>query len=110
MAQIPIDWNSVNWVYVAVLGVFALVATLVANIISFGHRGFAAILSGLIFVGIFVVWSYYPHHLPLPTRLDSQPKAPTAAASPPPTPPAPVPDKPQKPENPVTTISPPPNQ
>jgi|SRR5690348_10349862 hypothetical protein len=110
MTQIPIDWNSVNWLYVAVLGVFALVATLIGNVISFGHRGLAAILSGLVFVCIFVVWSYYPHHLPLPIRLDSHPNAPAAAAAPPPVPPAPVPDKPQKPANPVTTISPPPHQ
>jgi hypothetical protein len=97
----------VNWLYVALLGVFALVATLIGNIVSFGHRGLAAILSGLVFVCIFVVWSYYPHHLPLPTRLDSHPNAPAAATAPPP---APVPDKPQKPANPVTTISPPPHQ
>jgi hypothetical protein len=97
----------VNWLYVALLGVFALVATLIGNIVSFGHRGLAAILSGLVFVCIFVVWSYYPHHLPLPTRLDSHPRAPTAATPPPP---AQVPDKPQKPANPVTTISPPPHQ
>ena len=109
MTQIPIDWQRELGLRRGA-GAVRTRRDLVANIISFGHRGFAAILSGLIFVGIFVVWSYYPHHLPLPTRLDSQPKAPTAAASPPPTPPAPVPDKPQKPENPVTTISPPPNR
>ncbi|HEX5509284.1 MAG TPA: hypothetical protein VFX37_12340 [Pseudolabrys sp.] len=107
----PIDWASVNWVYVALLGVFALVATIVGNFLSLGHRGVAAVLSGLVFAAIFVLWSYYPHHLPLPTRLTDRmapASAPTnAAPTPPPVPPAPVP---QKPANPVTTISPPPNQ
>jgi hypothetical protein len=107
--DMPIDWASVNWIYVAVLGIFAFFATIVGNVISFGHRGVAAVLSGLVFAGIFVLWSYYPHHLPLPTRLSDR-TAPTPAVtapSPPPVPPAPVP---QKPANPVTTISPPPNQ
>ncbi len=100
----PIDWTSVNWVYVAVLGVFTFVASIIGNFLSFGHRVIAAILSGLVFAGIFVLWSYYPHHLPLPTRLSDRP-VPAVAPSAPPVPPAPVP---QKPANPVTTISPPP--
>jgi hypothetical protein len=107
MSDMPIDWASVNWIYVAVLGIFAFFATIVGNVISFGHRGIAAILAGLIFAGIFVLWSYYPHHLPLPTRLTDR-AVPAAATKPPaPVPPAPVP---QKPANPVTTISPPANQ
>ena len=69
MTAVPIDWANVNWVYVGVLAVFAFLATIVGNLLSFNHRGFGAVLSALIFAAIFVFWSYYPHHLPLPTRL-----------------------------------------
>jgi hypothetical protein len=98
----PIDLASVNWLYVAVLAVFAFVATGVGNLLSFNHRGIAAVLSALAFAAMFVAWSYYPHGLPLPTTLASQ-NAPAAAPAPPP--PAPV--TPQRPRNPVTDITPP---
>ena len=103
----PIDWASVNWVYVAVLGVFAFFATLVGNAISFNQRVLAAVLSALLFAGFFVMWSYYPHNLPLPTRLSDRTVPAAAAPATPPVPPATVP---QRPANPVTTISPPANQ
>ena len=32
----------------------------------------AALLSALVFAAIFVIWTYYPHHLPLPTTLTVQ--------------------------------------
>jgi hypothetical protein len=103
MTAVPIDWASVNWVYVGVLAVFAFFATIVGNLLSFNHRGFGAVLSALIFAAIFVFWSYYPHHLPLPTRLAPQP-APAAAAAPV----APAkPAAPSPPRNPVTDITPP---
>lgn len=65
----PIDWSTVNWVYVGVLAVFAFFATVVGNLLSFNHRGVAAFLAALVFAALFVAWSYYPHGLPLPTRL-----------------------------------------
>jgi len=65
----PIDWSAVNWVYVGVLAVFAFFATVVGNLLSFNHRGVAAFLAALVFAALFVAWSYYPHGLPLPTRL-----------------------------------------
>ena len=65
----PIDLASVNWVYVGVLAVFAFFATVVGNLLSFNHRGLAAILAAVIFAAIFIVWTYFPHGLPLPTRL-----------------------------------------
>jgi len=96
----PIDLASVNWIYVAVLAVFVFIASLLGNFLSFYHRGLAAFLSAILFAAGFVFWSYYPHNLPLPTRLAPEqvaaPAAPAAAA------PAPV-----KPLNPVRTISPP---
>jgi hypothetical protein len=65
----PIDLATVNWVYVGVLAVFVFLSTLVGNLLSFRHRGVAAVLSAVIFAALFVAWSYYPHGLPLPTRL-----------------------------------------
>jgi hypothetical protein len=65
----PIDLGNVDWVYVGVLAVFAFFATVVGNILSFNHRGIAAVLAAALFGLFFVFWTYYPHGLPLPTRL-----------------------------------------
>jgi hypothetical protein len=65
----PIDLATVNWVYVGVLAVFAFLASIVGNLLSFNHRGFAALLAAIVFAALFVGWTYYPHGLPLPTRL-----------------------------------------
>jgi hypothetical protein len=100
----PIDLLSVNWIYVGVLAVFVFVATFIGNLLSFSHRGWAAFLSALAFVVIFIFWTYYPHGLPLPTRLS--PEEPATAE------PAGMPQQsaePQKPRNPVTDITPPQN-
>jgi len=73
MPNMPIDLSTVDWLYVAVLAVFVLVATFIANLVTFNRRGMAAILSALIFAALFVAWTYYPHGLPLPTRLTPAP-------------------------------------
>ena len=99
----PIDLAAVNWLYVVVLAVFVFVASWVGNLLSFSHRGMAALLSALLFAGLFVLWTYYPHHLPLPTTL-TVPKA-TVAPAAPPAPAAPA--APVRPRNPVTDITPP---
>jgi hypothetical protein len=65
----PIDLATVNWVYVGVLAVFAFLASIVGNLLSFNHRGFAALVAAIVFAALFVGWTYYPHGLPLPTRL-----------------------------------------
>jgi hypothetical protein len=98
----PIDLASVNWLYVAILAVFVFVASLIGNFLSFGRRGSGALLTAILFAAAFVAWSYYPHHLPLPTSL-TPPPAPVAAAPPPP----PKPAAPVRPANPVTDITPP---
>ncbi|MBV8792251.1 MAG: hypothetical protein JO205_13010 [Pseudolabrys sp.] len=69
MQSIPIDFSHVDWVYVGVLAVFAFLATVVGNLLSLNHRGIAAVLAAIIFAALFVAWTYYPHGLPLPTRL-----------------------------------------
>lgn len=100
----PIDLATVDWFYVAVLAVLAFVATLVANLLSFNHRGVAAVLSAIFFAALFVGWTYYPHGLPLPTSIAGHKPAATTAAPPPSAPPAPA--APQRPRNPVTDITP----
>jgi hypothetical protein len=100
----PIDLATVDWLYVAVLAVFVFVATLVGNLLSFSHRGMAALLSAVVFAGLFVFWTYYPHHVPLlPKTLTVQKAAVTPVT--PSAPPAPA--VPERPRNPVTDITPP---
>jgi hypothetical protein len=98
----PIDLGQVDWLYVAVLAIFAFVATFVANLLSFKRRGIAAILAAVLFAAIFVFWTYYPHGLPLPTSITGQ-KSPVTAVVPA------APATPQRPSNPITDISPPPS-
>lgn len=107
MKSIPIDWATVNWLYVALLAAFVFVASIIGHIISFGRRGFGALLTALLFAAALVFWTYYPHGLPfLPTSITAKTVVTTAK---PPTPPPPAPPAPVKPANPVTTISPPDN-
>jgi hypothetical protein len=99
----PIDLGQVNWLYVAVLAVFAFVANVVANLLSFSHRWIAAVTAAVVFAAIFVFWTYYPHGLPLPTSISSQKT--TVRTEAPVVPVAPA--IPQRPRNPVTDITPP---
>ena len=73
----PIDLAQVDWLYVAVLAMFVFLATFVGNLLSFNHRLTAAVLSALLFVAIFVFWTYYPHRVPLPSTISM----PNSAAS-----------------------------
>ena len=102
----PFDLAQVDWFYVVLLAVFAFVATYVGNLLSFGRHGIGAVLSAVLFAAIFVGWTYYPHHLPLPTAPASQ-KAPAATVMPA-APAAPV--VPPRPRNPITDITPPATQ
>jgi len=99
--NVPIDWASVNWLYVAVLAVFVFFSALIGRLLFFKHAVFGAILSALLFVAAFVFWTYYPHGLPLPTS----PAAQKTTAAPVPTAPA----APSPRNSPVTTINPPPS-
>ena len=102
----PIDLGQVDWLYVAVLAIFVFLSTFVGNVLSFGHRWTAAVASALLFVILFVFWTYYPHRVPLPRTIT----LPNSAATTAPAPAAPVaPVAPQKPRNPVTDITPPRN-
>jgi len=101
MPDIPIDWLNVDWLYVAVLTVFVFITTLLGELLSLHRRLTGAILSAVLFAVAFVFWTYYPHHLPLPTRLAGD--KPAAAAAPV------APAAPVRPRNPVSDITPPKN-
>jgi hypothetical protein len=96
----PIDLSQVDWLYVIVLAIFVFSATYVGG----GRRWIAATLSTLLFVALFVFWTYYPHRVPLLPKTITLPGAATTTAAPPPQPVAPA--APQKPKNPVTDITP----
>lgn len=102
----PIDLAQVDWLYVIVLAVMVFVASGIGNLLAFASRGTSAALAAILFAAMFVAWTYYPHGLPLPTRL-----AGAAAVAPVTAPPAPVvpvtPDVPARPRNPVRDITPP---
>jgi len=99
--DVPIDWASVSWLYVAVLALFVFVTTLIGTLLSFRRLVLGAVLSAVLFAGVFVFWTYYPHGLPLPTSVTQKasvrPAAPPSQAAP---------SAPARPENPVTTVPP----
>ena len=103
MSDMPIDLAQVDWLYVLVLAVLAFVASGIGSLIGFASRGTSATLSAILFAVFFVAWTYYPHGLPLPTRL-AGPAAPVAAPAPAV---APAPETPVRPRNPVRDITPP---
>lgn len=62
----PIDLSTVNWLFVALMGVLAFVAALLGSLIAFRNRFVGAILAGILFAAGFVAWNYYPHSFGLP--------------------------------------------
>jgi hypothetical protein len=106
MPMIPIDWASVNWLYVILLALFVFLSTLIGTVISFRRAFLGALLSAVLFAGVFIFWTYYPHGLPLPISANGQKTVTPVQAASPPAPAAPA--VPAQPNNPVRTISPPP--
>ena len=100
------DLATVDWVYVAILALFVFVSTWVGSLLSFKNSGRAAVLSAVLFAGLFVFWTYYPHRIPGPRTLTLQKATETPASTAAPA--APVkPAAPVAPRNPVTDITPP---
>jgi hypothetical protein len=104
MPDIPIDWASVNWLYVAVLALLAFFSSLIGNAIAFRRLVLGAVLSTLLFMAGFFFWTYYPHNLPLPTSPVEQKTATPGQGAAPPA--AAAPGPPAKPSNPVRDITP----
>jgi len=98
----PIDLAAVDWFYVIVLAILVFLSTLIGSLLAFRHVFLGALFSALLFVAGFVFWTYYPHGLPLPTRLAGTPVAAPSAP-----PPSSAPVAPVKPANPVTDVTPP---
>jgi len=106
MPDIPIDWASVNWLYVILLALLVFLSTLIGTAVSFKRVFLGAVLSTVLFTAGFIFWTYYPHKLPLPTSPTGQKTV--VPASPPAPPPVPAaPSAPAKPDNPVKDITPP---
>ena len=83
-----IDWAAVHWGYVALLSALVLVAALIANLVTFRHRLAGAIVAALLFAVFFVVATYYPHGIVLPTlNASDAPRPPTPIPAPPSAPP-----------------------
>ena len=101
MPSMPIDWTSVNWPYVILLALLAFFCAWIGNI-AFKRPVLAAVLSTVLFMAGFFLWTYYPHNLPLPTLSPGGQKTVTSPAAPSPAPAAPV-----RPSNPVKDITPP---
>jgi hypothetical protein len=61
------DFSAVNWLYVAIMAVFAFVAALLGGLISFRNRIGGALIAAILFAAMYVAWNYYPHtQIPLP--------------------------------------------
>jgi uncharacterized membrane protein YuzA (DUF378 family) len=57
----PMDLSTVNWVFVGLMALFAFVAALLGSLIAYRNRFMGAIIAGILFAVIFVVWNTYPH-------------------------------------------------
>jgi hypothetical protein len=65
-----IDFAEVDWLHVGVLTVFALIATALANLLSF-DRWVSAWTAALLFAVMFMCWTY-PHWHSAPTFIADQ--------------------------------------
>jgi hypothetical protein len=61
-----IDWAAVDWVSVGLLSVFAFLASLVGNVLSFKSRFWGAVMTALLFAALYIFWTHYPHGFKLP--------------------------------------------
>jgi lipopolysaccharide export LptBFGC system permease protein LptF len=59
--SMAIDFSTVNWLFVAIMAVFAFAASLLGGLISFRNRIGGALLAAILFAAMYVVWNYYPH-------------------------------------------------
>ena len=63
----PTYLADVNWIYVALMAVFAFIAALLGSLISFRNRVGGAVIAAILFAAMYVAWNYYPHpQIPLP--------------------------------------------
>src|SRR5262249_17817526 len=67
LAALPIDWANVSWDYVIALLLLVFVCSFLGTAISLKRTFLGCLLTSLLFGIAFMFWTYYPHHLPLPT-------------------------------------------
>jgi hypothetical protein len=67
LAALPIDWANVSWDYVIALVLLVFVCSFLGTAISLKRTFLGCLLTSLLFGIAFMFWTYYPHHLPLPT-------------------------------------------
>ncbi len=56
---VEIDWAMVDWATVGTLSLIAFIAGFIGNVFSFGNYLIGAILTGIFFGALYVVWIYY---------------------------------------------------
>jgi hypothetical protein len=56
-----INWSAIDWVSLVALSLLVLIVARIAERLSFGSRGLAALLTALLFAAGFAVWSYSLH-------------------------------------------------
>ena len=71
MNSMPIDLATVDWLYVVVLALFVFLATLIADVLSFGRRVLGAVLSAVLFAGGLRVLDLLPAPLAAADRADA---------------------------------------
>jgi hypothetical protein len=49
----------VSWGYIALLAGFAFISGLIGNLLSFRSHLFGAVLTAVLFVVVYIAWTYY---------------------------------------------------
>jgi hypothetical protein len=56
------NWSAIDWVSLVALSLLVLVAARIGERLSFGSRGFGAVVTVLLFAIGFAAWSYFSMH------------------------------------------------
>jgi hypothetical protein len=56
------NWSAIDWVSLIALSLLVLVAARIGERLSFGSRGFGAVVTALVFAVGFAAWSYFSVH------------------------------------------------
>jgi len=56
------NWSAIDWVSLVALSLLVLVVARIGERLSFGSRGLGAVITALLFVMGYAVWSYFSVH------------------------------------------------
>lgn len=59
MNKLPINWNDVDWQAVGILTAIAFLAAIIGNVLSFGSRLAAVLLTTVAYAALYIGWAYY---------------------------------------------------